>query len=108
MKLASTSEKEIMSLFHVLNEIESVTKYNEDVLELDNEDFPILSKFDNSNYEYFLNDLMSYLSGIHFQRILWNCITMLNNCTDLTKDTLEFHPDIEKGLELLKESQKKN
>ena len=105
MKLAITNEKEIMSLFDILKEIESIDKYNENALDLNTDEYPILSELDNTNEEYFLYELINRLSSIHFYRILWNLLVLLENCADLTKDTLDFNPDIKKGLELLEKTE---
>lgn len=106
MKLTATSQKEINSLMDILNEIESFTKYELSMcdlnsIELSKEDYPILSTFEKDNTEEFLENLLKRLSNIHFQRILWNCSTLLDNCADPNEETLEFKPDIKRGLELL-------
>lgn len=109
IKLAVTSEKEIMSLLDILNEIEQLSgELNMYQLEeIDLSEFEILKDFRKDDIEEFLEDLVSHLSGIHFHCILLNCLTMLQNCADPDCDTLEFHPDIKKGLDLLEEQEKK-
>lgn len=104
MKVAITTHEEISSLMKFLSELETLYKYElkhyhfEDI---DLSDYEILQKFDNTNPEQFLSDVLEHLSEIHFQRILTNADTLLTNCADLEKDTLDFSPDIKKGLELL-------
>lgn len=109
LKLAITSTEEISSLMRFLNELEDLYKYDLNKNYLKNCDlsgFKIIKSFDKTSPELFLEDVLKHLSNIHFQRILWNADTMLINCADLTLDTLEFHPDIKRGLELI-ELQKK-
>lgn len=104
MKLAITSSKEIMSLLTYLNELEGLYKYdfkNNHLINCDLSEFEILKKFEKNCPEEFLEDVLKYLSNIHFQRILWNANTLLINCADLSKDTLDFNSDITRGLELL-------
>lgn len=103
MKLARTSEEEVNTLLSILNEVEQfaddLKTYNFEDICLG--DYPTLKKFDADTPETFLEDLVRYISGIHFSRILWNTLTMLNNCADLSKNTLEFSPEITKALELV-------
>lgn len=111
MKLAITSSDEIYSLMKFLNELEDLHKYelqHKYLKNVDLSDFEILKNFDSTDPEQFLSDVLRHLSNIHFQRILWNADTMLKNCADLEKDTLDFHPDIKKGLELLEALEEKN
>lgn len=110
LKLAKTSEKEINSLFDILNEIEGIHKYQLNSFEfedIDFEEYEIMKTFDSTTAEAFLLDLFRYLSSIHFQRILFNCQTLLENCADPNESTLEFNSDIKEGLKLLEEKREK-
>jgi hypothetical protein len=105
LKLAKTSQAEIERLLDALNEVEWLAKelvrsHLSDI-EFDGEDYPMLSKLDKNDPEIFLEQLARHLSGIHFQRILWNALTLLENCADPDLDTLDFSKDIKRGLELL-------
>lgn len=114
MKLAKTNEKEIDSLMDVLNEIEQINKHMEydgeyweefkNELDSEKESFPICCELASccKSKDQFYRLVFNHLSGIHFQRILWNCSTMLENCADPNSDHLDFKPEIKAGLELLK------
>lgn len=103
MRLAKTNHEEIDRLFSVLNEVEWLHKElkNANFEDVDFSDFDVMSKFDNKSPEAFLSDLIHHLSSIHFQRILWNCRTLLDNCADPELSHLDFNADIKAGLELL-------
>ncbi|MEH0154007.1 hypothetical protein V6R21_07645 [Limibacter armeniacum] len=106
MKIAITSEKEIFTLNDFLTELENLKDelyyHDFDRLELD-ESFKVLSKIKASSEdaEEFLKKICDKIDEIPFTKILFNCVTMLQNCADLTQTTLDFHPNIKKGLELL-------
>ena len=111
MKLAKTNQKEIDSLLDILNELESIRKYHYvheyddmiDEIDENKESFPILSGItDNKDLpQEFWMKVINQLTSIHFQRILLNCMTLIENCADPDKSHLDFNPDIKKGLELL-------
>ncbi|MGB8706238.1 MAG: hypothetical protein WCD31_14525 [Gillisia sp.] len=104
MKLARTNEKEINSLLRILTELEDLYKYDLKNMHFENVDFSeyeILKNLRRDNTEDFLDDLIQHLAGIHFQRILWNCDTMLRNCSDPDLSYLDFSPEIKKGLSVL-------
>lgn len=106
MKLAKTSPEEISSLNKVLNELEwlrdELSRGSGNIEDVDLEDYEVIgTHIRMDSFEHAFNDLVKYLAGIHFQRILTNCQTMLDHCADPDQDTLEFNPDITKGLELL-------
>lgn len=103
MKLAKTNHEEIDDLFNILNEIEWLHKElkQTDFDDVDFSDFDVLRTFNRHNTDVFLTDLVNRLSSIHFQRILWNCRTLLDNCADPNLSTLDFNPDIKAGLDLL-------
>lgn len=102
MKLAKTSHEEIDTLFNVLNEVGWLHKElkHTDFEDIDFSEFEILSKFDK-NPEDFLKELVRHLASINFQRIIWNCRTLLDNCADPNLSHLDFSPEIKAGLELL-------
>lgn len=103
LRLAKTSEKEIDSLFAILNEAERLSNElkNNFLEDIDFSEFETMQYFDRENTEQFLTDFVKHLSSIHFQRILFNCQTLLDNCADPDLDTLDFNKDIKRGLELL-------
>jgi hypothetical protein len=104
MKLAITSSEEILSLLKLLNELEGLYKYdlvNKYLSNCDLSEFEIIKDFNQDNPEEFLEEVLKAISNIHFQRILWNADTMLRNCADLEKYTLDFSPEIKRGLELV-------
>lgn len=109
MKLALTSSEEILNLMQILNELEALYKYElksthfEDV---DFEEYDILKTFNTKDPAEFIEDLLRHLYGIHHQRILWNCDTMLKHCADPALSYLDFNPDIKKGLQLLEQHNK--
>lgn len=116
VKLSKTNEQEISKLSELLNEIEQISKhcdfddyddFKSEVLE--HEDFySVSSKYvkEYDDYKGFWLVMMKHLSSIHFQRILMNCSTMLDNCADPNLSHLDFKPDIKKGLELLENRDK--
>ncbi len=106
MKLAITSEAEIMSLMHFLNDCISLKEDlgDKQPSEIDFKEYKILGRgffFSKDDHEDLLCSVFVALDNIHFQRILWNCSVMLENCADLAQDTLDFSPDIKRGLELV-------
>lgn len=103
MLLAKTNHEEIDRLQSALNEVEWLSKElkNKCFEDVDFSEFEIMSKFDNTDLEQFLSDLVHHLSSIHFQRILWNCKTLFDNCADPDLSYLDFNQDIKKGLELI-------
>jgi len=103
LRVAKTSEKEIDSLFAILNEAGSLKKELEHnfLEDIDFSEFEIMKSFNRENEEGFLTDFVRHLSSIHFQRILFNCQTLLDNCADPDSDTLDFNKDIKRGLVLL-------
>ena len=103
LKLAKTTEEEIHQLFTILNEVQQL-RSDLSTTRFDNinwHEFEVLYEFNYEDPESFLEDLIEHISGIHFSRILMNCLTLLSNCADPDKDHVDFHPDIKKGLELL-------
>ena len=114
MKLAKTNEDEIHNLNSLLNEVEWLSKEfrsGNDLSDIDLEDYEHLSKLPKSDPEEFLKLLCHKIAANHFQRILFNCSTLLENCADPNLKHLDFNPDIKAGLELLdkqREQQKEN
>jgi len=106
MKLKRTTEEEINKLTDFFNELTEYYKnHRED--DLDDvcwDDYNIISEFNHKNHEYFLYDILKYLAYSKYDKILFNCSTLLDNCADKNLDYLEFNPDIKKGLELLEKS----
>lgn len=106
MKLAKTNQAEMESLLNLLNEVEWLHKELTlaDFDQIDFSEHEILKKFDNSNAEAFLNDLVRNIASIYFQRIIWNAMTLIDNCTDPDLSHLDFNKEIKAGLELLEKS----
>lgn len=112
MKLAITSSEEISALNSLCAEIEDFSKelnrYNYEDIDLETEEnkghytllYPLWKKAHGS-IEDFMASIFTQFDVIHFRRILWNCDVLLNNCADLTLDTLDFNPEIKAGQEAL-------
>jgi hypothetical protein len=109
MKVAKTNQEEISRLNSLLNEIEWLSKdfrSGNDFSDLDWEVYERLEELPKDDAEEFLKVLCHKIAGNHFQRILFNCSTLLDNCADENQDTLDFNPTIKAGfeaIELLKE-----
>ena len=104
MKVCKTTDKEIDSLFNILNEVEWLSDELKrvELEDVDYEDFEIFGKhIRTGDAETMLKDLVDHLAGIHFQRILTNLQVLLDNCADPDQRTVEFNPNIKQGLELL-------
>jgi hypothetical protein len=104
MKVAKTNDEEISKLTTLLNEVEWMSKEflrGSDLSDIDWEDYELLWKLPKDNAEEFLKALCHTIAGNHFQRILLNCSTLLDNCADPNVEYLDFNPDIKAGLELL-------
>ncbi len=107
MKVGKTSEKEISELFNFMNELSWLAdEFRTGEFEhIDWNEFDILKTFDREDPNQFMSDLARYAKSLFYERVLTNCQVLLDNCADPNERTLEFNPDIKKGLELL-ESQK--
>lgn len=104
MKVAKTNSEEISRLNSLLNEIEWLSKdfrSGNDFSDINFEDYEILKDLPKDNAEEFLKVLCHKIAGNHFQRILFNCSTLLDNCADENQDTLDFNPTIKAGFEAL-------
>lgn len=103
MKLAKASYEEIDSLLAVLSDIERLSKELEYqyLNSIDFSDYQVIGKFDKGDTEQFLHDILKHIANIHFQRILFNLTTLLENCADPDSKTLEFSPKIKAAFELL-------
>lgn len=107
MKLAVTNTEEIRELMAICNEVEDLKDkldmYDLEDVEIEEEYSPRLHKIfkdadDNRDILYGISNLFN---GVHFQRILWNCDVLLENCADPNSDHVDFKPDIKKGFQLL-------
>ncbi|SED11920.1 hypothetical protein SAMN04489761_4331 [Tenacibaculum sp. MAR_2009_124] len=106
MTIARAENKEIKQVNDLLNELESIGRYNRgeeviDVIKEDNEFFKVLSSLDHSDPETLLRDICNYVDGIRHQCVMFNLTTLMDNCADLNKDTLDFNPELKRGLELV-------
>jgi len=110
MRISKTNSKEINSLLKLLQDMEQYSKDQqgwEDV-NFNQRNYPKLAKLGNpeKDPEDFVNQLCFQMNRIHFQRILWNLLTLLDNCADKGLGHLDFNPKIKAGfeaLEILKE-----
>lgn len=105
MRISKTNEDEIFNFLGLLNAIEALSKDfygGSDFSEIDWGDYEEFLELPKDDSEKFLKGLCGMLSKHHFQRILFNCSTLLENCADPDLDYLDFNPDIKAGLEILK------
>jgi hypothetical protein len=110
MKVAKTNDEEISRLNALLNEVEWLSKEFRsgcDFSDINWEDYEQLSKLPKDDSEEFLKVLCHKIAGNHFQRILFNCSTLLDNCANPNLDHLDFNSDIKAGLELLEKHRSK-
>ena len=110
MKLAKASDEEIQEFYNLLSEIEQLQKeeksyYLEDI---DFSEFEILGPIwkECENEKEFWKAVSYAVVGHHFQRILFNLTTLMENCADPNSSTFDFHPDIKRGLELINSQSK--
>lgn len=113
MKIAVTNKEEIEGLMKLCTELERFgDQYSpffpaEDCelveLDIDAEHFPILSRLkqESDNMMEFIIRVFKEFKEIHHWRILFNCLTLLENCADPNSDTLEYNKDITEALELM-------
>ena len=104
MKVTKTNQEEITRLNSLLNEIEWVSKdlrSGYSFSDIEWEGYESLEELPKDNSEDFLEVLCHKISGNHFQRILFNCSTLLENCADKNSDTLDFNPKIKLGFEAI-------
>ena len=115
MKLAITSQEEIRELTSLCSELENfydlLTRHTFGSIDIEEDKefftnlYPIW-KNANEDIEDFMTDVFRKFDEIHFQRILWNCSVLLENCADKSLTHLDFSPEIKQGFEavdLLKE-----
>jgi hypothetical protein len=105
MKVAKTNQEEISRLNSLLNEIECMSKdfrSGNDFSDLEWAGYEIFEELPKDDAEKFLKVLCHKIAGIHFQIILFNCSTLLDNCADENQDTLDFNPTIKAGFEAIK------
>ena len=115
MKLALATEKEYDKLWAYMRELKDLTEQihnqlhhwdNLDVLKLDEGDFPVLSKFSTNNTLQFICNLCDEFEALNFAKVMFNAVTIFQNCADENQDVLDFKPNIKNGLELLEEINK--
>lgn len=109
MKITRVTEEEISEFNTLLSDIEWLSKEfssGKDLSEIDLDDYEVLSNLSKDDAELFLKSVCEKIACSPFKRILFNCMTLLDNCADPSSDTLEFNPDIKAGLELLDKQRK--
>lgn len=111
MKVARTTNEEIRGLADILREMEQLS--NElgtwstrfDKIDFSGEGFELFGdRISTSDPERCLRDLLYYIKKLNWQRVLLNCSTMLEQCTDPDQDVLDHSKEIREGLALLKKS----
>ena len=114
MQVGRTSQEEIQSLSDLFQELEQLSHSMEswsykgfDSIDFKEEEYQIFgSHIRTTDPERALRDLVHYITHrLNWQRVLLNCLVMLEQCTDPSKDVLDHSPEIREGLELLKEKQ---
>ena len=102
MRVGKTNEKEIKSVSDFLNELswlsDSINFTN--LEDIDFTDFEILSKFDKTNAEEFIESLAKYAKNLFYERVLINCSVLLENCADPNLSYLDFSPDLKQLIEV--------
>lgn len=106
LKTATATEKEIDALDNLLDELSALNNYfaNEyayDAIVENEDDFPILYKLKDKDYEQFFDNITKALNNMRWKVVIFNLRVLRDNCIDKSKDTLEFSPEIRKGLEML-------
>ncbi len=112
MKISRATEEEIYKLNSFLQEIESLGKAMENNYseEIDYSEYEIISKMimkDKENgyfAEHLLCNICQHLSGLNYPKIIFNLITLLDNCADKECDVLEFNKKIRRAMELFDNS----
>lgn len=103
MRLAKTNEAEIKTLIDFLKELEWLREElnNNDFEDarIDKEDFPLLSTFDKQSIQNFLFDICNHAKSLFWERILWNCQTLLDSCADPNLTYIDFKPEMKKLFE---------
>lgn len=112
MRVSKTNENEITEFLQLLNEINELSKdfsSGDDLSRINWQGYERLGELtklssDDSEIDVskFLELLCDKISKQNYTRILFNTITLLENCANPDLDYLDYHPDIKAGLELLK------
>lgn len=111
MKIARTTEKEIQDLSDILGEVRRLSQLLSGPISrrlsdvnFEEEEMTLFgSDIRTDDPEQCLRDLVRHIASLNWEKVLMNCLVMLDNCTDPNQDTLEHSPEIMEGLELLKE-----
>lgn len=107
MKLAKANEREIANLCNILNDIEQLAddlnKYGFE--SVDFSEYQVLKRVNNCDPEEMLLKLCREIKSTYWQKILFNCETLLENCADPDSTTLEFNAEILKGFRLIELSE---
>jgi len=106
MKLAKIKKSEIDKLLTILSEMQAFHKHDShyEIEDVEWSEYNLLSNMNKANYEELFKDVCAYVSGLRFEQAVFNLLTLLDNCADPDSDTLDFHPDIKKALEMFKEA----
>lgn len=104
LKVTRATDEEIDRLNDLLNDLEAHHRYShcleiKDSIEESPEDYPIISQFNREDPTEFINDLCQFLYQNRWEVVIFNLRVLLDNCADLTAETLEFKPEIARALE---------
>ena len=111
MQISKTSHEQITTISNFLNELSWL---NDDLKTkaftyLNLSEYTILKDFDTNDCEEFLHSICLHAKNLFYEKVLMNCLTMLDNCADPSLDVLDFNPKIKAGfeaIELLKKMEK--
>jgi len=110
LKVARATKEEIDKVRDILNEIASLDnyfshEYYDEAIKDNKDDFPFLSKILTDDRDDFITSLVRLINNISHEKVIFNLDVLMDNCADLSADTLEFNKHITKGLELLDKHQ---
>ena len=63
--------------------------------------YEVLSTLKAEDPEDFLYNICAHLEALPIDRLICNCSSVLNNCADMSCETLQFNEKITKGLKLI-------
>lgn len=105
MKVARATKEEIDSMWSLLNELSSMSRYfifgEEGIDQINNGDeFPTLKSFEAEDFEELFEKMCDHIHHMRYEVVLINLMTLLDNCADPEADTLEFNKELTEALEL--------
>ena len=110
IRLSKITQQQIDKVQDFLDELSYMAQELKmtDLEDLDLSSLKILSKFDQSAPESFIESIVSHIDRMPYSKLIANLITLLDNCADPECDVLDFNKDIKKGFELLHERETAN